>query len=160
MTQLLEEHSFIFDLDKTLWNTYNKHGQEIWAKQLIPPYALEGKDKVVDDSFSYCVLKPGARLFLNFLHSQGKSIGFISLGSLFAAPHNKQPSLILLKMFGLYDLFNGEKILDYKTSSKAQYFKSRCVFFDDDKKVLDSVKDIPHVQAYDSNNITDWASLL
>ena len=82
---------FIFDLDKTIWDTYNVHDDSIWAKQLIPPYCLE-ENKVVDDVFSYCILKPGIEEYLNFLLRSEKKIGFLSNGEHWGLSYEKQPS--------------------------------------------------------------------
>ncbi len=32
---------YLFDLDNTLWDTFDKNGNPIWAKQLVPPYQIK-----------------------------------------------------------------------------------------------------------------------
>ena len=93
-----EHEKFIFDLDRTVWDTYDVTGRPIWAKQLIEPIRVEG-ERVVDDVGSYCVLKNGVKDFITFLSLQKKSIGYLSVGALFGTPDDEQPSLKILKLF-------------------------------------------------------------
>lgn len=152
---------FIFDLDKTIWDTYNVHDDSIWAKQLIPPYCLE-ENKVVDDVFSYCILKPGIEEYLNFLLRSEKKIGFLSNGEHWGLSYEKQPSVSVLKIFGLYDLFNFESFLIYKTLSKCDQLKNfgTCILFDDNEKVLKEASKLENVQAIDSKKINNWCDLI
>ena len=44
----------LFDLDRTLWDCQNKYEQEIWAKQLIPPFRFAthySENIIIDDVF-------------------------------------------------------------------------------------------------------------
>ena len=151
---------FIFDLDRTVWDTYDVTGRPIWAKQLIEPLRVEG-ERVIDDVGSYCVLKKGVKDFITFLSAQEKRIGYLSVGALYGAPDRDQPSLKLLKLFGLYDMFNYKKILVYKTEPKKDYLKEMgvCVFFDDDEKHLNAAAPLKNVSEIDSKEIQDWRKL-
>ena len=40
---------FMFDLDRTTFDTYTKKGEPIWAKQLIKPLNRFDEDLIVDD---------------------------------------------------------------------------------------------------------------
>ena len=159
---LLEQDVFIFDLDRTIWDTYDARNQKIWAKQLVPPFQVKDQNTIIDDVGSYCVLKKGITEFISELSNRNKKIGFLSVGALWDYKEKYQPSLILLKMFNLYKYFNDEKILKYKTYSKCDFLKTykKCVFFDDDEKHLLAVKDLENVFEVDSTKITDWRNIL
>ena len=152
---------FIFDLDKTLWDSFDVVGKSIWAKQLILPYKLEG-NKILDDVNSSCVLKPGAREYLNFLASKNKKIGFLSSGKLWGTEYENQPSVKILKIFNLYDFFNFKKELLYKTFSKNQCLKelSGCIFFDDNDDVIKEARELKNVEVVDSKKIENWKHLI
>ena len=32
----------LFDLDLTIWDCYDKHGNPIWAKQMVAPFKTQG----------------------------------------------------------------------------------------------------------------------
>ena len=154
--------TYIFDLDRTVWDTYDITDRSIWAKQLIPPYTLVDDNKIVDDVGSYCVLKNGIREFIISLNNKNKKLGFLSIGALYDAPEKYQPSLNLLKLFELYQFFNYEKVLAYKTESKKEYLDELkpCVFFDDDEKHLKMASSIKDVLEIDSKQIADWNNLI
>ena len=61
---------YLFDLDLTLWDTFDKHGNPIWAKQLIPPYHING-DLLTDDVFATCKLRKGIKEYLIHLREEG-----------------------------------------------------------------------------------------
>ena len=152
---------FIFDLDRTLWDTKDKYSQNIWAKQLIPPYELEG-DMVIDDVFSYCKLKPGVVEYLSFLSSKNKKIGFLSSGKLWGTIYKEQPSIYMLNFLGIHDFFNFNRDLLYKTFPKREYLKGfqDCIFFDDNDEVLAEVSKLKNIKTVDSKEIADWSDLI
>jgi len=156
-----KEDTFVFDLDKTVWDTFSVHGYSIWAKQMVPPYSLE-QNRIIDDVYSYCVLRPGIRRYLDFLRSNGKKVGFLSSGFLMNTEYDKQPSVNILKMFGIYEFFNFEKILLYKTYSKKDYLCKfdNCVFFDDNDEIIQEVSTLGNVKIVDSKKILDWSKLI
>lgn len=155
-----KHEKFIFDLDRTVWDTYDVTGRPIWAKQLIEPLRVED-ERIVDDVGSYCVLKKGIKEFITFLADQNKRLGYLSIGALYGISDEQQPSLKILQLFGLYDMFNYKKILVYKTEPKSNYLKEMgaCVFFDDDEKHLMAAASLESVVGIDSKEITDWSML-
>ena len=139
---LLENDIFMFDLDKTIWNTSNHHKQQIWAKQMLSPLEHDSlKDIIYDDTGSFCVLDEGIKEFLQFLKDSGKKIGFCTNGMILDEDFEKQPSIKMLKIFGIYDFFE-IKILQYKDASKFDAISNlglkneKLVLFDDDPLVI------------------------
>jgi len=153
---------YLFDLDITLWDTFDKHGNPIWAKQLVPPYNLNG-NTITDDVFAKCTLRKGVKEYLIHLRSEGHQVGFISVGAYFGMPQSKQPSMRLMELFGILRYFNGVHVLEYKTYNKAQFISTlddKIIFYDDSQKNLEAVKDLTNVTAIDSINIMDWSQLI
>jgi predicted phosphatase len=149
----------IFDLDRTVWDTYDVTGRPIWAKQMLRPFSRNG-NTITDDVGSVCVLRENIVEYFNFLVSQGHEIGFLSVGSAWSLSEEDQPSINLLRDFGLYDLFQEIKFLEYKTTSKKQILKKipGCVFYDDDEKHLVAAAEVPGITCVDSSEITDWST--
>jgi FMN phosphatase YigB (HAD superfamily) len=160
--------TFIFDLDRTVWDTNSKTGEPIWAKQMLLPYTIEGEwsDTIIDDVFSTCSLHAGIRPVLEKLQALGKNIGFLSRGGIYEVEYEKQPSVLLLKRFGIYEFFNYKKILLYKTDLKLYNIKEiadvcgEYVFFDDNEKDLTEAASIGGVKAIDRNSFDCWESIL
>jgi len=159
--KLIEKNRFIFDLDRTIWDTFDSHGNQIWAKQMIPPYTVVDNSTIKDDVGSHCVLKGGIRDFLKLLYAENKKIGFLSCGAVYGFEKVIQPSLLLLEKFNLKQYFNDVEILEYKTFSKYNYLKneSECVFFDDDHKHLSAVKELQHIKELDAKKIKYWTNV-
>ena len=138
----LSAHShFVFDLDRTVWDTYSKQGQPIWAKQLVPPLALNDDGVIIDDVGSTCSLRQGIYEFLEALVRKKKTISFVSVGGIKDYPSECQPSLMLLKLFDILSFFNGHQYLLYRLDSKADCMANfgMCVLFDDNEKTRDEV---------------------
>ena len=156
---------FIFDLDLTIWDCYDIHGNPIWAKQMVPPYykQVAVNEVLTDDVRSFCSLRKGVKEFLIHLRKENYEIGFLSAGGILNLPFEYQPSVKLLKQFEILDKFNYIKMLEYKTYDKAfmlNLLNEDVVFFDDSEKVLNSVKDLKHVKSFDSSNIIDWNDMI
>jgi len=152
----------IFDLDLTLWDCFDKHGNSIWAKQLVPPYRLES-DTIFDDVGSKCILRFGVREYLQNLKSKQYKIGFASVGGIYKLPNEFQPSIQLLTLFGIYEYFSDLKSLQYKTADKTEllkYISEDVVFYDDSQNVLKNLKKYSNVTAIDSTNIMNWNKLI
>ena len=124
---------------------------------MLPPYQKDG-DMIIDDVGSYCVLRKGFKQYILELSEKNAEIGFISVGAIKNYNDKLQPSIAMLKIFGIYDLFNAEKVLVYKEESKLNYLKKCevCYYFDDDKKHLDVAAKISDVTEFDSKKIIDW----
>ena len=151
---------YLFDLDLTLWDTFDKNGNPIWAKQLVPPYQIKD-DVVTDDVFSYCRLRKGVREYLEHLQHEDNQLGFISIGSYFGMAFSKQPSIQMLELFNISQYLNRFQVLEYKTFNKATFIdvlKGKIVFYDDNLKNFASLKD--NVICVDSFNIHDWSQLI
>jgi len=160
-------NTFIFDLDRTLWDTYSKHGNPIWAKQILSPFDWTTTPaKVVDDCLSTCTLHSGAKEVLQALFEGGKHVGFLSRGGILGVVHNEQPSVKLLKHFGVYDYFNYEKLLLHKTDDKGAALqkiindRGSCVFFDDMQKDLDAAAAVKGVVPINRLSFGHWGEIL
>ena len=156
--------TFIFDLDRTVWDTYSKNGELIWAKQMITPYSIFS-DRIVDDCFSVCKLQCGIVSVLKELNSMKKNVGFLSRGGICGLEYSLQPSISLLKKFDIYHFFNYKKTLLYKTDIKIDNLKQiieengRCVFFDDTDKDLDEARTIFGVKVVDRKGFDSWETI-
>ena len=152
---------FMFDLDRTVFDTFTKKSEPIWAKQMIQPLEKLDKDSVKDDCESKCILQPGIRSVLRHLKSKNKKVGFISRGGVFNLEYEKQPSIILLKMFDIYDYFSFKKLMLYKTDVKAINLSEigRCVFFDDMDKDLEAARKIDNVKVIDRKQFQSWEDI-
>tara|TARA_X000001382_G_scaffold86541_1_gene61533 strand:+ start:1235 stop:1729 length:495 start_codon:yes stop_codon:yes gene_type:complete len=153
---------FMFDLDRTVFDTFTKGGEPIWAKQMIQPLVKLDEDSVKDDCESECILQPGIRSVLKYLNSNGNKVGFISRGGVFNLEYEKQPSILLLKKLGIYDYFSYIKLMLYKTDIKANHLSEigKCVFFDDMDKDLEEARKISDVVVIDRKEFKNWDDLL
>ena len=149
---------YIFDLDLTIWECFNKNNDPIWAKQMVTPFRLiDGY--IIDDVNSRCFLRKSIDQQLLKLHQENHEIGFLSVGAYHNLPYEIQPSILLLKKFNLYPFFNHIKRLEYKTFDKASVIKDikePLVFYDDNINVLKSVQKFNNVTAVDSTKISNW----
>ena len=153
---------YIFDLDLTIWECYNSKKQAIWAKQLIPPFK-KNYETLTDDVGSICILKKGIINYIRWLKSNNVMIGFCSVGSYKNLPIHLQPSILALKIFNLYEMFNGPKVLEYKTFEKIDFLKTiteKSFFFDDNEKFLDSVSKLKNFSVVDAKKINNWENLI
>lgn len=150
---------YIFDLDETVFESRDKHDNQIWAKQLVHPLTKVSKDELIDDVFSICKLRPGVRNFLDLLRHEGHDVGFISNGRELNVPDEYQPTFSVLKLFDLYDHFQFCRVLQYKTSSKSEALLKHtnfenCTFYDDDPRVIKELVE-KSVRIIDSKT-KDW----
>ena len=153
---------FIFDLDLTIWETYDRHNRSIWAKQFIPPYLIE-KNVITNDVYGKCILKPGIKKYLKHLSENNHKIGFISNGRCYGLPDEHQPSLCLLKLFDIYKYFNYLKFLRYRDYDKTEAIKNiknKIVFYDDNQQILEALSDHEHIIPVDAKSIVDWSNLI
>ena len=149
---------FIFDLDLTVWECFNSSKHPIWAKQLIPPFSIKNYC-IEDDVGSSCYLKEGFFDFINYLYNKKHKIGYCSIGAYSGLKEFDQPSIKLLKTFKIYHMFNGPKILEYKTFNKYDYLKTiseKTYFFDDNDHIIKSISSLENIIVYDAKLISDW----
>lgn len=139
--------SVVFDLDKTVWFCADKHGGSIWAKQLVPPYRKE-EWIIYDDVGSVCRLNERIYALIKNLVSKQVSLSYLSVGGIYGYPDNFQPSLTLLRLFGLIDFFDERSELAYKTYKKSNFFKryqdEQFLLVDDNAEVLRDVSTCPN----------------
>jgi predicted phosphatase len=138
---LLKNKIIFFDLDKTIWNCFDKYNNKIWAKQLIAPYRLVEENKIIDDVGSICQLDVD---FIDFINSLNLiDYGFCSNGAILNVDFLEQPSKKLIDLFSIkdYKYF----ILQYKIESKKQSIEKlfslqtdvpNVILVDDDDDVL------------------------
>lgn len=152
----------IFDLDLTLWETFDKRGNPIWAKQLIFPLSKIDVDVVCDDVGSKCVLRKGVRDYLSKLRRENCQIGYLSSGRHWDFDDHHQPSLHLLELFEISRFFNDVKILSYKSRKKSDFLKytdQKIIFYDDDESVIKDLSSLSHVFIVDAKSISDWSKI-
>ena len=148
----------MFDLDRTVWDTYDSLGRPIWAKQMLRPFIRKG-NTITDDVGSVCILRKNIQQYMTYLQDKGHEIGFVSVGAAWGLKEEDQPSINLLKEFGLYDFFGSRKHLEYKTTCKKQFLENimKCIFYDDDEKHLLAARQIPGLVSYNCSDVEDWS---
>ena len=158
----MKVEAIIFDLDKTIWNCYKKNSsKQIWAKQLVPPFKLLSPNCIEDSIGQKCFLHHDFKNFLNRVYGNYK-LGFLSVGALKDEKYDKQPSILLLKKFEIYEYFNYEKYLLWKDESKYEKLKNMCTcaFIDDDKKHTDPAHKLDNVFVIERDYFKNWGSLI
>ena len=68
----------IFDLDKTIWDCFDKFGNSIWAKQLLPPFSLS-ESIVLDDVQNTCHLRAGVKEYMYSFQQLCSKFGYCSV---------------------------------------------------------------------------------
>ena len=156
----------LFDLDRTLWDCQNKDEQEIWAKQLIPPFRFAthySENIIIDDVFSRCTLRDGVKEYLKEIDTPENKIGFLSVGAYYGLEMERQPSIKLLQKFNIYEHFTHIKTLQYKTFDKKETLEliknqsngEEIIFYDDDEKNLDKARSLD-IKTYNSFHMKNW----
>lgn len=153
--------SFYFDLDRTIWNTYNKFGQPIWARQMIAPYTLIDKYTIQDDCLSICKLDVDISDFFKKITSN--KISYISRGGNLNIKYEEQPSVKLLKLFNVYEFFNDNKILIHKNQVKHEHLiinADKIIFIDDSDEELEKMKIAhPSIVCIKRESFVNWKDL-
>lgn len=131
------------DLDKTIWSCYDLTGNEIWAKELLPPYDVcftNTKIMFVEGSNGRCYLHEGVEQWLLKKH-RSSLVNFISAGGIRYTSFEQQPSVNFLKMFDILKFFTF-RVIEYKDFDKADYLRKlnnkEIVLIDDDDKHLNN----------------------
>lgn len=152
---------YIFDIDRTLITSETEYGDLIWLKNMEPPFINVDDDTIRDRNGATAYLHLGVREMLEHLSSQEKQIGFLSAGALLDVDYEKQPSIILMKMLGIYDHFNSHKLLEYKTVKKEEHLEmfGECVFFDDAEHHIVPALKLDNVVVVDRKSFADWRQL-
>ena len=157
---LLKYDTIIFDLDFTIWDGCR---QKFWAKLLIPPYSV-ADNRIYDVLGDYIKLQNGIEEVIQKLSRMRKNIGFASIGALEDIKFDHQPSVQLLKLWGLYDYFNYPSILVYKTIDKIPLLKpsGKTLYIDDDPIQLEKAKKFhgDKLDILDRNNFVNWKDLI
>ena len=158
------EH-IVFDLDRTIWDTYDKYQNQIWAKQLIQPFQLIDENIIIDDVGNKCILRFGVRELLYALHNAKKQISFLSVGRIQNLSDNYQPSLHALDFFKISAYFGKDSVLEYKTEKKSKHFPhvvdlNACVFLDDCDIHLADITQLGVKYVLNASEISNYKNLL
>lgn len=159
MNEKIKKRKLILDLDKTIWNCYDKNSNQIWAKQLVPPFFLSiDNNELIDDVGGVCRLKEGFRAFVEKVFDLDLTISYLSVGARLEVPLEHQPSFLALKKFQVLKYFSGDNYLLYKTKKKLNYFNKNYIylFIDDSDEILKSVNDLEYVETIDAKVIKSW----
>lgn len=148
--------TIIFDADDTIWNCFDTNGNKIGALKTKPPYSMGEHGECYDSLGSKIQLKNNFDKRLNKLHSMGKSLYIVSYSENFNVTDEQQPVRLLLKAFGLYDLF--DDIIVDKTEPKSEHVEELqygdTVFIDDDiENLSDVANNTKNVVPFDAKKI-------
>ena len=140
---------FIFDADRTIWD-----GE--CAANMSPPFKLDKENRIIIDSKGKMVqLKDNVKETLLKLRSIGKDLGLISKSEKKGVDYQNQPVILLLKEFGLLNLFN-EMIAIDREIPKSAFIpdNQRAVFIDDDiKNLMDVSSNKSGVDVFDIDDV-------
>lgn len=127
--------TYIFDLDDTLWSGH-------WAKMLVGNFITKHPLIIEDELGNKLALKYGVK---NFLKEKSKvsKIGFVSRGGLIDIDKHDQPSIKVLRTFGILDYFNYCRHTIYKTEDKSKYVNpsGHTLYVDDNENDLNDVRE-------------------
>jgi len=158
---------YVFDLDGTIWNTKSKAGELQFAKHLIGPLFRQSENSINCPEGNVCTLDEGVGDMLHRLREKGHTINFLSMGGLWSTLHEEQPSVKILRNFGLYSYFSPGNVLEYfldrpkldsPRRSKNPYLEdfAPCIFIDDNQAVLSEARMVPGVTVIDRKDINSW----
>lgn len=151
--------TIIFDLDFTLWDGCEK---DFWAKKLKHPINLN-KNRIFGSDNKFIELQHGVPEMLKALENQNKNIGFITRGGLLETKYEDQPPIVCLKLFGIFDFFNYEKIVLFRTDTKSKYLKpfGKTIYIDDNPLDLNDISSAHQgVSVLDRNSFSKWKDLI
>jgi hypothetical protein len=158
---LKDYNTIILDLDDTVW-----FGSEtnFWAKRLrgdLQHRVVDGTERIYDETGRFLSLSSDFKVFLKTSLQQGKTIGFLSRGKLLGIPFDLQPSVRVLKMFGLLEFFNICDLV-HKDENKAHWIRphGETIFVDDNEKDLTCVRIMhPSIKCIDRAAFANWMEL-
>jgi len=142
---------FVFDFDHTIVS-----GE--YGANMKPPYTKKDENTIVDSEGNIIKLKPNVKKILLNLRAIGKDIGLISKSeNVEVEEYENQPVILLLKEFGLLDLFNEMVVVD-RDMPKSAFFpqdreKSRMIFIDDDIRNLKEVAKNREIDVFDATDM-------
>jgi len=116
----------IFDADNTIW-------EGTCARDMTPPFYKLDTNTVKDSKGNICQLMNGVRETLLKLRAKGKDVGMISHSENESESHEKQPVILLLRAFGIFELFNDIIVIAQDLPKDIFIPKNRNVLFVDDK---------------------------
>jgi len=157
--KLSEYDTIIFDLDFTIWDGCRPG---FWAKLLQPPYT-RSFDRIYGSNDEYVDLHHSFESIISELSRQGKNLGFASLGALPKVPYEEQPSIILLKMFKIYDYFQFNRILVYRDFSKTRHITplGKTLYIDDAPEQLKEAKEFhSDIFTLDRKSFVNWRDIV
>lgn len=156
------------DLDLTIWESRDRYGNMIWAKQLVPPFTRSNDDELTDDVGSTCTLKTGVRKFLEQCSEKALRLTYITNGAYFGLPDEYQPCELVLKALDIRQHFGRENQIFYKSVEKWKHLEPERMkmtdisvyFFDDNDLILSHARKIEGLHVIDSKSISDWSEML
>lgn len=151
----------IFDLDNTIWNCSASNGNRMGAYETEPPYKLISIGVLQDIKGNIIELQEGVAEILKILDQEDKNMGIVSRGEKINRPFDAQPSIMILKKFGLYQYFNYEVVLKAGID-KQEYCKplGTTLFIDDDNTQLQSVMQRDDIDVLPRQSFQNWNILL
>jgi predicted phosphatase len=151
--------TIIFDLDFTLWDGCEK---DFWAKKLEFPIKLKNKT-IFDKQGKSITLQNGVKEILSYLSLKNKNIGFITRGGLLETEFENQPPIKCLKKFEIFDFFNYQKVVIYKTDLKSRYIIpcGKTLYIDDNPMDLNDIS-LHHkdIHLINRNDFLNWKDIL
>lgn len=151
----LEEYdTIIFDADDTIWEVKNPEGGLSYAAATSPPYRLISDTLVEDSQGSRIRLEKGFKEKVLSLSEQGKSLYILSASDKPDVDDDNQPVVLLLKAFGIYEVFD-DVIIDGE-SDKSDYVleleHGETAFLDDNDQNLIDVSLNTDAEPIDTKN--------
>ena len=157
--KLSDYDTIILDLDYTVWDGCEP---KYWAKYLNNNLRLEDR-KIIDSTGKYVEFHENIKEVLLYLNSLNKNIGFITLGGLLDTEYDDQIVVKCLKLYNIYDLFNHQKTVLYRTGVKSKHILpiNKTIFIDDsEENLLDMKLNVPHVDIKNRYSFNNWNELL
>ena len=137
---LNEYDTIIFDADDTIWEVTNPEGGLSYAAATEAPYKLISNTLIEDSKGSKVKLEKGFKEQLLSLKSKGKNLYIVSASDKQGVSDDAQPVVLLLRAFGIYELFD-DVIIDgvaKKSEYVAELEEGETAFLDDnDQNLID-----------------------
>ncbi len=158
----------IFDLDGVVWDCTDKNGTLIGAYKTVSPYERKSREVVVDIEGNIITLQKDIDKVLGILDDHNINLGIVSTGQKLIdvtnrveSPFESQPSILLLKKFGLFNYFNYDIILK-AFAIKSDYVKplGKTLFIDDTIENINDVKLKEGVDVLWRGSFQIWKQLL